>query len=119
VFASSANEVSDYATHVALGLGVQSNWSNHRLDLALGASKRFFQDLNAQDTSDLTAALSGRVDVSRDANFSGDVSVGQHFEAIADQPSGNNLAEPVELMRQGAGVGYSSRRRCFELYRAS
>jgi hypothetical protein len=107
VFAAPTNEVSDSATQLNFSLGVESNWSTHRLNASIGTVSRFFQDVSEQDSTDVTAALSGRLDMSRQTYFTVDLAAAGLNESIADSPTGQNLAKPVEYDRRGAGVGYS------------
>ena len=106
VLASETDEVSDYASQLNFNFGLESNWNTHRLGFQLGTASTFYQDSPKQDNTDVTAALSGRLDVSRSSYFTGDLNAGSLHESIAQSPTSENLAKPIEYDTAGVGVSY-------------
>lgn len=106
VFAAETDEVTDYATQINVNFGVESNWNTHRLGLNVGAASTFFQDQPNQDSTDVSANVSGRLDVSRSSYFTADLNAASLNEAIANSPVSASLAEPIRYDTAGIGATY-------------
>lgn len=80
VRATATNEIADTVYAAKPSVTVQSQWSSHSLALTADADVLRYSKLKTENTTAYQGAVSGRLDVQRDANISGSVAVGRAFE---------------------------------------
>ncbi len=81
IYAAAIKEIADTVYEAKPSVAINSQWSSHSLSLSADADVLRYSKLKTEDTTAYQAALSGRVDVQRDANVSGSLALGRAFES--------------------------------------
>ncbi len=71
IFAEPTNEDEDFETVIRPGAGLQSRWSRHELDLSAYGVIHRFADHDVLNTTEYGANASFRLDLAREASFTG------------------------------------------------
>lgn len=104
VFATETNEQSDTIVTLAPEAVLRSQWSRFAVELAAGAERRDFSDLDNESTTATRARADGRVDIRRDLRGRISLSHDGAFERRGDNdPLG--LVEPIELTENRVSGG--------------
>ena len=75
IFYTENNKTDDFITVVSPKLNLKSNWNNHALNLFADMDAGFYASNSDENYTDLRAGANGRVDIQRDMNVSGGVTV--------------------------------------------
>lgn len=101
-----ANVEEDFIWHVTPSARLESQWSTHELSFSLAAPSLFYSDFSDNDTTDVTGAINGRLDVYRDFYFHGGMRYSDLTEPLSSSPTALPLAEPIEYTEAAANVGF-------------
>ncbi|HET6522264.1 MAG TPA: outer membrane beta-barrel protein, partial [Geminicoccaceae bacterium] len=105
IFATPDDEIDDLITLVSPEISVQSQFSRHAINLNTGADLGFYLDENDENFQDYFVGVNGRLDVLREAAFTGGARYSHEHEDRGD-PDDVGGAEPTEFDRFGADLGY-------------
>lgn len=105
VFASENNEEDDFGLLVAPRVTVASQWSRHALNLNAGAEAAFFSDFSDNNYVDFDIGVGGRLDVTRNNNVRGSLSVARGHEDRASPDEGGSK-DVTKFFRGDANLGY-------------
>lgn len=100
IFKTDNNKIDDYILSLKPGLSVNSQWSNHSLNLSAGADTAYYADNEDENYTDYNFAANGRVDVRRDSYVQAEASFSQNHEdrgsvddANGEEPGENTVAK--------------------------
>ena len=112
VFATSGNEQSDIVARVGADVSGTTDWSVHAVGFDASAYRNQYLDLSDESTTDLTARLRGRVDVTRAFSVSGAVFAEDRAEPRTDFVNAFGADRPIQYTRTGvqADADYQSDR---------
>ena len=96
IYAADTNETEDYISNLTAGVDVNSTWSRHALNLTGTISKYLYADNSDENRLDWNVGANGRLDVTRNTNFSGGVSYSQNHEDRGAPNSPAAASKPVE-----------------------
>lgn len=104
IFATRTGEVSDKLLLVSPSLDIQSNWERHQVRISSSADLAYYDEQTSEDYEDFNVGISGRYDLSKQANlFSGfKFSQGHESRASPDSFFGRN---PTVFSSTTAHVG--------------
>jgi len=104
IFATQANEKSDFITAVTPTLDLRSNWNNHALNLHADSTLVRFADNSSENFTDYTLGADGRVDVLRDLRLFGGAGYQLRHEPRSS-PDDQGGTEPTEYEVYGSNLG--------------
>jgi hypothetical protein len=104
VFATSGNEQSDIVARVGADVSGTTDWSVHALGFDASAYRNQYLDLSDESTTDLTARLRGRVDVTRALSVGGAVFAEDRAEPRTDFVNAFSADRPIQYTRTGVQV---------------
>ena len=109
VFATNGNtpadaEESDIIYGGSAGARARTDWSNHEVGLRGRVSRTEFSDFSDESFTDIDLGANGRLDVSRDFDFRGDVAYSNSVQSRADFADGGQLDSPIERTRTSVSV---------------
>jgi hypothetical protein len=104
VFATSGNEQSDIVARVGADVSGTTDWSVHALGFDASAYRNQYLDLSDESTTDLTARLRGRVDVTRAFSVGGAVFAEDRAEPRTDFVNAFGADRPIKYTRTGVQV---------------
>jgi hypothetical protein len=104
VFATSGNEQSDIVARVGADVSGTTDWSVHALGFDASAYRNQYLDLSDESTTDLTARLRGRVDVTRALSVGGAVFAEDRAEPRTDFVNAFGADRPIQYTRTGVQV---------------
>ena len=104
VFATSGNEQSDIVARVGADVSGTTDWSVHALGFDASAYRNQYLDLSDESTTDLTARLRGRVDVTRAFSVGGAVFAEDRAEPRTDFVNAFGADRPIQYTRTGVQV---------------
>lgn len=104
VFATSTNEQSDVVARVGVDVAATTDWSVHAVGFDVSAYRNEYLDFSDESTTDLTARLRGRLDVSRTFSVGGSVFAEDRAEPRADFVNAFGADRPVKYTRTGATI---------------
>jgi hypothetical protein len=116
VYASSTNTESDVIARIGGRVAADTNWNVHALSGEVTAHRNEYLDLGDESTTDLTARLGGRLDVTRALSLGGYVFAVDSAEPRSDFANDFGADGPIKYTRTGAVVeaNYASDRFRFE-----
>ncbi len=104
VFASSTNKESDVIARIGGRVAADTNWNVHALGGEVTAYRNEYFDFGSESTTDLTARLGGRLDVSRAFSLGGFVFAEDRAEPRTEFVNDFGVDEPIKYTRTGAVV---------------
>ena len=116
LYATAANETSDFGIVTSPELNAYSTWGKHMLKVSIGADIGRYQDEVSEDHDDYWAAIQGRYDLTRRTNIFG--GVGYSFEHESRSSPDDDLSgiTPTTYISRNMHIGYSVTRNDF-IYR--
>lgn len=102
VYASSTVKESDVIARVGARVAADTNWSVHALGGEVSAHRNEYLDLGDESTTDLTARLGGRLDVTRALSLGGYVFGVDSAEPRTDFANDFGADGPIKYTRTGA-----------------
>ncbi|HEV7693658.1 MAG TPA: outer membrane beta-barrel protein [Hyphomonadaceae bacterium] len=110
VFATDSNTVSDTILRFTPQIDARSNWTTHALNAGLAINHNEHLEEDSETSTDYTAYVDGRIDVTRVFQFTGRIDAAQQTEPRYEP--GNDGQEPTQINRTGltAGVQYQTDR---------
>lgn len=108
IFYTENNTTDDFITVLSPELDLKSNWNNHALNLFAGADAGFYASNSDENYTDLRAGINGRVDIQRDLNASGGVTI-ERLHEERSSPDQTAASEPVTYVRTRPTVALSKR----------
>jgi hypothetical protein len=109
VFATVTDETDDFVTEINPNVRLESDWANHSVVLELDAEQSLHASETNEDTLDMTAELSTRIDALSDTS----VTVGFLYGSLSEERGSPDAigaaAEPTEYEEIGATVGLAQR----------
>lgn len=106
IYAASTGETDDTIFTVAPSFNLNSQWSVHQLNLFGSVRNRTFADASDDNTTDWQIGADGRLDVTRDNYFLGNLFTGRLTEPRYSASGPANLREPVEYDLSRAGASF-------------
>ncbi len=104
VYAQPSGEVDDTIIRIRPEVIARSNWSVHALTLGARVDHREYTGESSETTTDYDLFANGRVDVTRNFNFTANASGGQSTEPRYE-PGSQNAPEPAKNKYLAADVG--------------
>lgn len=104
IFATNANEKSDFITTIEPKLDLRSNWNNHALNLHADSSINRYASHDSENYTDYTLSADGRLDVLRDFRLYGGAGYQIRHEPRSS-PDNQGGVEPTEYTVYGANAG--------------
>ena len=83
------------AAYISPRLELESDWGRHALNLMLAADEFIYFDQSAANRTNVYGSADGKVDITRDFNWTGGVSGGLFEEQIGDFNTIFDAAEPT------------------------
>lgn len=108
IFYTENNKTDDFITVVSPKLNLKSNWNNHALNLFADMDAGFYASNSDENYTDLRAGANGRVDIQRDMNVSGGVTV-ERLHEDRSSPDQTAASEPVEYVRTRPTIAFNKR----------
>ena len=108
VFGQPDNTVEDTIIRIRPEIVAYSTWSVHALSAGAVIDHREFSSEDSETTTDYNLFVAGRLDATRNFQFTGNVSGGQNTEARYE-PAGLGAPEPARNKNVGADIGASYR----------
>ncbi len=105
IYATEANEESDFITTAKAEIAARSNWSRHALNAVVKGDARRYADNNDENQENYTLATDGRVDVMRDTSIGGGISYAEDHEERGDPNTIGSPSEPVKYNTTLARIG--------------
>ncbi len=102
VFASSTNEESDLVVRIGGQVAAETDWSVHSVGFGATAYRNEYLDLSDESTTDLTARLGGRLDVTRSFSVGGYVFAEDRAEPRTEFVNDFGVDKPIQFTRTGA-----------------
>ncbi len=109
IFALNVNERSDTILTTSVDLLVQSDWGRHLLDFEFGASNQKYSNFSSENHTDLYARSKMRIDVYRNFNIGGYVSIARLHEARGSSDSPTAANEPTPYNKLDASISFNKR----------
>jgi hypothetical protein len=106
VFAVRHGTTDDFITVLQPQVRVQSNFSRHRLGLTAGGEIAFYADQNNENYQDAFIATDGRLDITRQNYFDGQLRVARGHQG-RDDPEDNPNADLRELYTYGGSLSFT------------
>lgn len=104
VFATNANEKSDFITSIEPSLDLRSNWNNHALNLHADSRVVRYMDYDDENFNDYTLSADGRFDVLRDFRLFAGAGYQIRHEPRSS-PDNQGGTEPTEYSVKSANLG--------------
>ncbi len=104
VFATDTNETDDFITEINPNIRLESDWANHAVMLELDAEQSLHEALTNENTLDLRASASARIDVLSDTSVTIGLLYGSLSEERGTPDAVGAAAEPTEYEEIGATV---------------
>jgi len=104
VFRSPSNEKADLVATFAPKMRLNSEFSNHSIELTAEAKAHSYATQSAEDRAEFRFAAKGRYDVARGINISGGASLARQYESRTSPDQGGSQ-NPVAINILSANVG--------------
>ncbi len=105
IYAQETGETDDFVTRIAPSVAVNSDWSNHALNVVADAVWGVYADNSDEDFIDYGIAADGRLDVQRSSNVFGGLSYRRLHEERGSPNDVRLSTEPTEYDRVMANLG--------------
>lgn len=104
IFATAANEESDFIVSVTPEVVARSTWSRHALAFSASATQRQYFDFEDESVFTWDVGADGRLDVVRGAYFEGGLGYAELTEARTSSGAAGFAAEPIEYSKSDASL---------------
>lgn len=105
IYRTDTSKESDFITRVKPSALLQSDWSNHQVQLMALGNFGFYQDNDTENYEDYTVQAKGRYDIVYDTYFEG-ILRHTHMHEDRNSPNDANGNEPTELDINTARLGF-------------
>ncbi len=109
IYATDTNTADDFITTLGAAIAVNSNWSRHALNFNAGVSKYVYADNTGENRLDWNVGADGRLDVTRDTQFTGKLAYAQLHEDRGDPNAPLAAVEPIEYELFSANASFIQR----------
>ncbi len=109
VYRTEQDTESDYFFRFSPAARLQSQWSNHRLDLHARLDRYQYSDLESENRTDWDVGANGRFDIRRGIDVSGAASYDVRHEPRRSPDEPGNAASPTRYNNSHADLAFSYR----------
>lgn len=105
VFAASTGEQSDTIVRLGVRADATSDWTNHEVGVRFAANRQEYNDFSSESSTNVQAAVRGRLDVTKSLALTGTVFGEDGTESRTDFANAVGSDRPIGYQRYGVGVG--------------